>query len=282
MAAAAVAHTVQSALAHAHARGLDAADVRALLVALLDCDRAQLIAHSERPLTSEEALTYEQWVGRRACGEPVAYVTGRREFYGRDFLVTPAVLIPRPETELLVDLALETLRGTKSPAVLDLGTGSGCLALTIAAERADAVVTAIDASAAALDVARTNGSALGLQRVRFVFGNWYEPLRGERFHLIVANPPYIASGDPHLTRGDLRYEPRAALTPGLDGGAALRAIIAGAPPHLEPGGTLWCEHGYDQGTVCRALLSDAGLTAIATHRDLAGIERASGGTRPER
>lgn len=271
--------TVQSALAHAMRR-LNAVDARVLLSALLARGAAYLIAHGDDPLTPEQALTYDAWVARRAAGEPVAYIVGRREFYGRLFHVTPDVLIPRPETELLVDVALQMLRALPAPKVLDLGTGSGCIALTLAAECTAACVAGLDASEAAVAVARSNAAALGLQRVEWRVSDWFQGLGNACYNVIVSNPPYIAGDDRHLSAGDLRYEPTAALTPGGDGLAAIRHIVREAVDHLFHGGWLWFEHGYDQGAACRALLAEFGYAAIATHRDLAGIERVSGGKRP--
>lgn len=268
--------TVTSALAYA-AQRIERSDARALLTALLQRDAAHLIAHGDAQLTREEALTFEQWVARRAQGEPVAYIVGVREFYGRAFGVTSHVLIPRPETELLVDIALTAVAGRASPKVLDLGTGSGCIALTIAAECSGAQVTAADRSDAALTVARANAGALGIDNVSWHCGDWYEGLSGLSYDLVVSNPPYIAEGDPHLAAGDLRFEPVMALTSGGDGMDALRAIVAGAPACLVSGGSLWVEHGYDQAEKCRSLLAEAGFRDVASHRDLAGIERVTGG-----
>lgn len=270
--------TIREALAAARMQ-VDAVDARVLLAALLARDAAYLIAHREDRLTPEQALTYGTWIARRAAGEPVAYVTGCREFYGRSFRVTSDVLIPRPETELLIDVAVRLLHGLQAPRALDLGTGSGCIALTLAAECAGAHVTGVDVSEAALAVARANAAALDLPHVEWRVSNWFSALEGERYDLIVSNPPYIAGDDAHLAQGDLCCEPRSALTPGGDGLAAIRHIVRDAPRHLSPGGWLYCEHGYDQGAACRALLEECGYAAIATHRDLAGIERVSGGRR---
>lgn len=270
--------TVQSALAQARRR-IDGVDARVLLCDVLGRDAAYLIAHGDAGLTAEQALTYDARVARRADGEPVAYIIGRREFYGRMFRVTPDVLIPRPETELLVDVALHTLRGMIHQRVLDLGTGSGCVALTLAAECAGAHVTGVEASQAALDVARANAAAMSLQGVEWRVSDWFHAVSADRYDLIVSNPPYIADGDEHLEQGDLRYEPRAALTPGGDGLDAIRRIVRDSVDHLVPGGWLWFEHGHDQGPACRALLQQLGYDAIATHRDLAAIERVTGGKR---
>lgn len=230
-------------------------------------------------LTPEQALTFEAMVSRRAAGEPVAYIVGSREFYGHEFRVTPDVLIPRPETELLVERALTYAAGRPGPRVLDLGTGSGCIAVTLALELAGAHVVAVDRSPPALAVAQANAARLGAA-VECRVSDWYGALApDERYDVIVANPPYIAGADRHLDAGDLRFEPRGALTPGGDGLAALRAIIAGAPAHLVADGWLAVEHGYDQAAACRALFAAAGYLDIASWRDLAGIERVTSGRR---
>ena len=251
-------------------------EARLLLQHCLGMSHAALAAHPERVLDSAEAGRFGAWVARRAAGEPIAYLVGRSEFYGLDFAVTPDVLIPRPETEMLVDLAVERLRASARPRLLDLGTGSGCIAVTLAGRLPGAEVTAADASAAALAVARRNARAHAVA-LRFVAGDWFSALDGERFDLIVSNPPYVAEGDPHLGQGDLRFEPVAALASGADGLDAIRRIVAAAPRHLLPGGWLLFEHGYDQATRCRELLHAAGFAEVASWRDLAGIERASGG-----
>ena len=216
---------------------------------------------------------------------PVAYLTGRREFWSREFVVTPDVLSPRPETEILVEAALKKCQ-TLFPAaekvsdtfsVLDLGTGSGAIAITLALERPDARVTAVDTSASALDVARGNAAALGAN-VELVHGAWYAPVAGRRFDLIVSNPPYVAANDAHLGQGDLRFEPAGALTDGsADGLDSIRAIVAGARDHLNPGGRLLLEHGHDQAAAVAALLREAGFASIVSIPDLAGIPRVAGG-----
>lgn len=256
-------------------------DAQILLCHALAIGRETVASHPERLLTEAEMSAFRAFVGRRARGEPVAYLVGMREFYGRPFEVNTGVLIPRPETESLVELALEQLPGDAPRTVLDLGTGSGAIAITIACERPQATIYGVDAAPAALLLARRNACRLmpkgrGFQPI-FLVGHWYEPVAEERFDLIVANPPYIAECDPHLAEGDLRFEPRAALTPGGDGLAALREIIANAPDHLRPGGWLFCEHGHDQAEAVRVLLRHAGFTEIHSRRDLAGIERVSGG-----
>lgn len=250
-------------------------EARRLLGHVLGLSSAGLAAHPEMEVSAADTASFHALVRRRATGEPLAYLTGRREFYGLDFEVTPAVLIPREETELLVDLALQA----RPRRLLDLGTGSGCLAIAVAKHLPHTVVTATDASAEALAVARRNAVRHGVT-VRFVAGDWFAPLAGERFDLILANPPYVAEHDPHLLQGDVRHEPRMALVGGPDGLAAIRHIVAAAAAHLSPGGWLWLEHGYDQGATVAALLAAAGFADIAQRRDAAGHLRAAGGRRP--
>ncbi|MBI4757205.1 MAG: peptide chain release factor N(5)-glutamine methyltransferase [Betaproteobacteria bacterium] len=270
--------TVGAALAGARGR-LPAAEARLLLGHVTGLSHAQLVARAERALTDDEAGRFESLLARRAAGEPVAYLLGEREFYGRPFAVTPAVLIPRPETELLVELALERLRDREAPRILDLGTGSGVLAVTLALERPDAQVVAVERSPEALRVAAANASRLGAA-VEFTAGDWFAPIGTVRFDLIVANPPYVGEADAHLGQGDLRFEPRHALAAGPDGLADIRRIAAAAPVHLVPGGGLLLEHGYDQAAAVRTLLAAAGFKAVASWRDLAGIERVSGASLP--
>ncbi|MFS0756335.1 peptide chain release factor N(5)-glutamine methyltransferase [Noviherbaspirillum sp. 1P10PC] len=253
---------------------LDALDTRVLLCHALHLTRVQLITRADHLLNDTEAARLEALLARRAAGEPVAYLTGEREFYGLPFQVTPAVLIPRPDTELLVELACERL--PRGGSVLDMGTGSGAIAVAIAHARPDAQVSALDASAAALEVARGNAARNGVH-VDFLQSDWYAALSlaPRRFDMIVSNPPYIVAGDRHLSEGDLRFEPVDALTDHADGLSALRTIVAGAPAFLAPGGWLLMEHGYDQAQAVRALLQ--GWNQVQSWRDLAGIERASGG-----
>ncbi len=250
-------------------------EARLLLRHVLGVTHAALEAHPEREVSPRETADFHTLAMRRAAGEPIAYLTGHREFYGLEFHVTPAVLIPREETELLVEIAVE------KPArrILDLGTGSGCLAIAVASELPQAQVTAVDASAAALAVARENAARHGAT-VRFVQGDWFAPLGGERFDLILANPPYVAEADPHLAQGDVRFEPRSALAAGPDGLEDIRRIAAAAAAHLHAGGRLVFEHGYDQAQAVAALLAQAGFVAIEQRRDLAGIPRVTGGARP--
>lgn len=238
--------------------------------------RAWLSAHHDDAADPSVADTFRELVRRRRAGEPVAYLVGRREFYGLGFRVTPDVLIPRADTETLVDAALEKLLKGAQPDVLDLGTGSGCVALTIAHERPEARVTAVDVSAAALIVARENAVSIGVN-AEFVQGAWFEELDGRRFDLIVSNPPYVATGDPHLQQGDLRFEPATALASGEDGLADIRIIVADAPAYLREGGWLLFEHGYEQADVCRDLLLDAGFGEVISRADIAGLPRVAGG-----
>ncbi len=251
-------------------------EAQILLGHALGVSRAWLSAHGDEAADPSSAAVFRDFVQRRRAGEPVAYLVGRREFYGLDFHVTPDVLIPRADTETLIDAALEKLARQAAHDVLDLGTGSGCIAITIAHERCAARVTAVDVSAAALNVARDNAVAVGGD-VEFVQGNWFGPLASRRFDLIVSNPPYVATGDPHLQRGDLRFEPAAALTSGEDGLTDIRLIVAGAPAHLRAGGWLLIEHGYDQADVCRNLLLDAGFGELINRADIAGLPRVAGG-----
>lgn len=262
-----------------HGLPLDGLEIRILLMHALGLTRVQLVTQSERRLDTEEAQRFSALLQRRLVGEPIAYIVGQREFFGLPFLVTPDVLIPRPDTELLVELALE--RAPHGGTVLDMGTGSGAIAIAIAHSRADLQLTALDSSTAALAVAQQNAARhLPPSAVRFLHSDWFAALGAEaRFALIVSNPPYIVKDDIHLGQGDLRFEPQAALTDHADGMSALHAIIAGAARHLESGGWLLLEHGFDQAAAVRAALLEHGFDAVQSWRDLAGIERASGGTR---
>ena len=253
---------------------LDPLENRILLGHALGLTRVGLITGSQREVNADQAQAIDELVARRLAGEPIAYIVGKREFYGLDFAVTPAVLIPRPDTELLVELALERL--PPGATMLDMGTGSGAIAVAVAHSRPDATVSALDASVAALAVAGANAAANGVT-VRLLQSDWYAGVAGERFELIVSNPPYIADGDAHLAQGDLRFEPVDALTDHADGLSSLRTIIAGAAGHLAPGGALLLEHGYDQADAVRALLSAHGFEQVRSWRDLADIERVSGG-----
>lgn len=241
---------------------------------------AWLIAHATDTPDASAYARFGALLARRLAGEPVAYLTGQREFYGRVFEVGPAVLIPRPETERLVELALERMPPGESLSVLDLGTGSGCIAITLALERPQARVTAVDRAPAALAIARRNADILNAT-VEFLDSDWFAALGGRRFDLIVANPPYVAHGDPHLSQGDLRFEPASALAAGADGLEDLRALTTAAPAHLVPGGALLLEHGWNQAEAVRGLLHTAGFAAPATWYDLAGQPRISGGVLSE-
>jgi release factor glutamine methyltransferase len=253
-------------------------EVQCLLQAVLQVNRAWLLSHPEQSLAAEQYERYLALFERRLSGEPIAYLLGEREFYGLAFKVSPATLIPRPETELLVDLALQRIPQQGTCRVLDLGTGSGAIALSIAHVRPNAEVVAVDASAAALEAAQFNMQRLGLGNVRLSHSDWFSALHGERFDMIVSNPPYIAAGDAHLALGDVRFEPRTALASGTDGLDDIRRITAQAKDHLNNNGWLLFEHGYGQAAQARALLQQAGFTGVFSERDLAGIERVSGGS----
>lgn len=254
-----------------------AIEARALLRHVLGCDDAYLITHADHALTAGQQEAFEALVVRRRTGEPVAYLTGRREFYGLDFKITPAVLIPRPETELLVELALERVPAHSAARVLDLGTGSGCVAIVIALRRPRASVVAVDDAAEAVALARENAARHGVPNLGIVLGDWLAAVSEERFDVVVANPPYIAAGDPHLAAKELRCEPRRALVAGPDGTECIAAIIAAARDHLSADGWLLFEHGYDQGARSRALLTAGGFgRQLRTWRDLSGLERVSG------
>ncbi|MEO9078590.1 MAG: peptide chain release factor N(5)-glutamine methyltransferase [Rhodanobacter sp.] len=266
-------------LAAATQRLGERADAELLLLHTLQKPRSWLFMHSDDALDMDVQTAYEALLGRREAGEPVAYITGSRGFWTLELEVTPATLIPRPETELLVELALQRLSPDFNGRVADLGTGSGAIALAIARERPQAQVIATDASVAALEVARRNAQHHAIDNVSFAHGDWLVPLAGQRFELIVSNPPYIEATDPHLERGDLRFEPLSALASGEDGLGDIRRIIAQAFSHLHPGGWLLFEHGWDQGTAARALLEKAGYTQVFTAQDLESRDRVSGAHR---
>ena len=262
------------------ASDLPALETRILLEHVLGWRRTELITRDAELLEDESVAAFEALSKRRVAGEPIAQLVGSREFFGLQFEVTPDVLIPRPETELLVETALEVIASIDTPRVLDLGTGSGAIAVAIAHERPQAHIWAVDKSPEALAVAAQNAlNLLGVDRpLTLLESDWTEALDPSlRFDLIVSNPPYIALGDPHLSEGDLRFEPRAALTDEADGLAAIRTIIQRAPFLLRPGGSLWLEHGFDQAEQVRALLTARGMSEVRSVRDLAGIERISGG-----
>ena len=260
--------------------GLPPLEARMLLERVLGKTRAWLIAHADEAAGAEAEQAFAALAGRRRLGEPIAYILGEREFYGLEFGVTRAVLIPRPETELLVELALERIPENAPVRVLDLGTGSGAVAVALAKQRPQARLTAVDLDYAALSVARANASRHRVS-VRFFCGDWFGALPGEIFDLIVSNPPYVAAEDPHLALGDVRFEPKGALVGGADGLDCIRAIVAKARAHLRPGAWLLFEHGYDQAEACRALLQTQGYQEAQSWPDLAGIPRVSGGRAAE-
>ncbi|MDQ8024247.1 MAG: peptide chain release factor N(5)-glutamine methyltransferase [Moraxellaceae bacterium] len=270
--------TIAEALALAQGR-VARTDARILLREAAGLSDIAIAAYGERALEPAHATRYAEWLARREAGEPVAYILGWREFYGRRFALSPATLIPRPDTEVLVETALACLQAVSTPRIADLGTGSGAIAVTLALERPDAEVWATDFSPAALAMAARNAQSLGA-RLTTREGSWLAPLAGARFHAIVSNPPYIVAGDPHLTQGDLRFEPATALASGADGLDDIRSIVRDASAHLHDGGWLLMEHGYDQAAAVRALLAAGGFGDVQSWRDLAGIERVSGGRLP--
>ncbi|PWK32356.1 peptide chain release factor N(5)-glutamine methyltransferase [Cupriavidus plantarum] len=270
--------TVREAQMLAARAGLPTLEARMLLTHVTGLSRTQLITRDSDPLTAAQHEALASLLARRLAGEPMAYLLGEREFFGRTFHVTPDVLIPRADTEIAVEAVLTRLDALQTPRVLDLGTGSGALAVTIACERPDAEVWATDISEGALAVAQRNARTLGAANMHFRISDWYDALPDElRFDLIVSNPPYIAAGDPHLAEGDLRFEPIDALTDHGDGLSDLAAIVAGAAVRLKPGGWLLMEHGYDQAAATRALLERAGYAEVFSARDLGGHERCTGG-----
>jgi len=251
-------------------------EARILLAHVLGRDRTWLAAHDEQTVEEPEAERFRALSERRLRGEPIAYLVGEREFFGLSLAITPAVLIPRPETELVVSIALERLPESGAVRVLDLGTGSGAIAIAIAHARPDAQVVAADLCPAALELARANAARHAAHNIEFAASDWFAGLvPGSRFDCIVSNPPYVAAADPHLGRGDVRFEPLIALTPGRDGLEALQCIIRGAPGFLAGGGWLVVEHGYDQAGACRELLQQNAFGEIRSHRDLAGHPRAA-------
>jgi release factor glutamine methyltransferase len=253
------------------------ADAELLLAQALGQSRSWLYAHSDDKLGEDQVRDFRALLERRRRGEPVAQILGVREFWSLPLMVTVDTLIPRPETELLVELALQRIPAESSPRVLDLGTGTGAIALAIAKERPQAEVTAIDADPRTLRVAKKNAARLGLDQVHFLLGNWFSAVRDERYDVILSNPPYIADDDPHLLQGDLRFEPRSALASGTDGLDALRQIASEAARHLRAGGCVLLEHGFDQGAAVRALLAASGFTDVTTHADMEGRDRVSSG-----
>jgi release factor glutamine methyltransferase len=252
-------------------------DAEVLLAACLGKPRSHLHAWPERSVTSEQKAQFLAWLQRRAAGEPVAHLTGRREFWSLDLTVTPATLIPRPETETLVELALEKIPNDTAVHIADLGTGSGAIALAIASERPRAEIIATDISPPALDIAAQNAQRLAIRNVRFIEGSWCTPLPARPFDFILSNPPYIAESDPHLQAGDVRHEPRSALAAGPQGLDDLQRLVRCAAGRLAGNGWLLVEHGYDQGDQVRQLFSESGYRDISDHADAAGISRVTMG-----
>ncbi len=266
-------HSVELALRAARSHGLDRLDAQLLLSALLRHPRSWLISHGEHLMTADQHARYNQLIERRAAGEPLAYLLGEKEFYGLHLHVNPSVLIPRPDTETLVDWALHLLPENEARDVADLGTGSGALALAIKTHRHEARVCAVDCSPAALDVARANAQRTNLG-IEWLQGSWWQPLVGRRFDLVVSNPPYIAEGDPHLD--DLQHEPQLALTSGADGLDAIRQIVEQAPAYLHAGGWLLLEHGYNQHEAVKTLMAARGFKKVSGRLDLGGHVRCTG------
>jgi release factor glutamine methyltransferase len=256
--------------------GIEPREARLLLAEACGFSEASVLANSERELPADIDARFADMAARRRAGEPVAYIVGRREFYSLPLSVGPPVLIPRPETELLVELALERLPPGVNASVLDLGTGCGAIALAVKHHRQRVRVVAVEASAAALEYARRNAAKLGLE-IELLHGRWFEPVRGERFDVVVSNPPYVALEDPHLSEGDVRFEPRAALVAGADGLDGIREITRNAAAFLNAGGWLLLEHGQGQDQAARALLAAAGFESVSTWPDLAGVARVTGG-----
>jgi release factor glutamine methyltransferase len=274
--------TVRSLLASRDALASDDArrDAEILLGHALDKSRAWLYAHGDDEISDVAAETFRSLLKQRVAGTPVAYLVGHREFWTLDLLVTPAVLIPRPESELLVELVLQHIPQSEKVDIVDLGTGSGAIALAIAHERPQSRVVATDASEEALSIARINAARLEIGNVEFIRSDWFDGLSRMMFDVIVSNPPYIASNDNHLSLGDLRFEPRGALASGVDGLDSIRAIVRSALEHLKPGGDLLMEHGFDQGAAVRELFAQSGFVDISTSRDSEARERVTGGRKP--
>lgn len=256
---------------------IDRTDARFLLQNVLNVEAAFLITHAELLLGAEQVMHFQQLLARRIVGEPVAYLTGERGFYDLVFEVTPDVLVPRPETELLVETALSRIPLNRQYNILDLGTGSGAIAITIAKHRPDARMTAVDISSLALAVARRNAEKYAVKNILFIEADWFSDFSSEKFDVIVANPPYIVKGDPHLEADGLRFEPSIALVAQDNGLECICKIITQAPDYLRYAGWLILEHGYDQANTCHKLLDKAGFSHIFTQLDLAGINRVTGG-----
>lgn len=273
--------TINESLREA-ATKIGAEDARFLLLHVLGVAPAWLFGHGSDPMPAQAAALFETVVARRLAGEPVAYIEGRRGFWSLELEVTPDTLIPRAETELLVEALLDRLPADATLNVIDLGTGSGTIALSLAHARPAWSVHATDRSEGALAVAHRNAERLGLQNVIFHAGDWFAPVAGQVFDAIVSNPPYIRDDDPHLMRGDLRFEPRSALASGADGLADIRRIVQAAPAHLQPGAPLLIEHGFDQGPALQTLMRSVGFVEVETLQDLEMRDRATLGWQPPR
>jgi release factor glutamine methyltransferase len=258
--------------------GLVPFEAKILLAHVLGRDRAWIAAHGDAPLSRDQANAFDTLARRRRNGEPVAYLTGRREFFGLDLEITPEALIPRPETELLVERTLSWIASDASASVLDLGCGSGAVALAIARERPRSRVLGVDIAPGAVELAKRNRERLAIANASFIVADWFDGVSREAFDVIVANPPYVAEDDPYLKEGDLRFEPPIALTPGPDALAAIRTIIGDAPAYLAPRGALALEHGHDQSPAVQKLFSEAGFTDVRPWRDLAGMFRVTTGS----
>ena len=269
--------TLLLATAQLKAQGIEAKnaklDAQLLLQYTLNVNNAWLISYENDALQANIHGVFEALLNRRLNGEPIAYILGAREFYGLNLKVTADTLIPRADTETLVEAALAKISPQEKSQILDLGTGTGAIALAIAKHRPQALVTAVDASQAALDIAIENAQNLNITNVNFVLSDWFSALQGDKFDMIVSNPPYIETNDTHLKQGDLRFEPITALVSGMEGLDDIRAIISQAPQHLDPHGWLLLEHGYNQASKVAALLKQAGFTKIGHIKDLAGINR---------
>ena len=260
--------------------GLVRSEAELLLAFATGQSRTWVFAHPESSISHDAAAAYLALSERRRQGEPIAYLVGQRSFWTLDLAVAPGVLIPRGDTELLVERGLAVLQSVDAARILDMGTGSGAIALALASELPLAEILAIDVAPDALSIAESNACRLQIRNVTFIQSSWFDALAGQRFDLIVSNPPYIAEHDGHLKVGDLRFEPRHALASGRDGLAALREIVAGAPRHLFPGGWLMVEHGFEQGAEVRSLFEDAGFDDVGTHADLQGHPRVTEGRLP--
>ena len=276
--------TIKEALKHAsnslHDSDTSALDSEVLLAYLLKKNRSYLRAWPDRSLSTEELDAYQQLIEQRKSGQPIAYLTGEREFWSRSFIVSSDVLIPRPDTELLIDIAQQKFTPSQTFSILDLGTGSGAIAITLALEFPNASVTAVDSSTKALAIANKNSQRLNSHQLEFVHSDWFKQVPTQAFDLIVSNPPYICQTDPHLLDGDVRFEPNSALIAMDEGLLDIKNIISNAPEYLKPNGILLFEHGYQQGTPVKSLLESLGFKSIEQFQDIQGHTRATLGNKP--